>query len=101
VGEYDEGQFVRAAYDELLPDRREYDIEMILESVTGSELGQNLDQPIMTHLWVIAILRAPPSEPAPEISSRVRERDPDLQSELPPASRRRQDHEGGCGGLGC
>jgi len=77
-----------------MPDDHIYVVTSITEAFSGVSFGVNLDQPITANLRVVAVSLGPPSETAPERSLRVRERDPELGSDLPPARRRRQHREG-------
>jgi len=93
--EYEEGTLVSRAYEDELPDRREYDVVDIREMATGNTtlFGTSLMQPITANLVLEAVLREPEGEPVSASNSRVRQREPDPPSGLPPATRRRQYHE--------
>lgn len=100
--QWDEGDLVRWAYEASIRDGLDYIIFSITDVETGLPLQPDLDQHITCHLCVIARLQGPPNEPAPARSSRVRARDPEpeLESGLPPVSRRRQGPEGDRGSAG-
>jgi hypothetical protein len=92
------GTPVREPFEATRPDLRNW----FLVSITNMETGERvpdptLDLPITSMLQVVAstVQPAPPAEPVLARRSRIRDRDPALESEseLPSASRRRQDGE--------
>lgn len=98
------GRSLRVAYDEVaerLPDDvQAYAVESITEAYSGIDRGTDLDQPVLANMSVVARRGAPPSAAA-ERSSRVREREPEPESEeFPPGRRPRQDREGQRGSAG-
>ena len=77
--EWDEGQFIRLAYDTEMRDHEDYDIESIIEvsPERDHDWGTNLDQPILANLTVTAIARGPSRESAQERALLVPEREPE------------------------
>lgn len=98
VRAWSEGQLICTAFGAELAANDAFNVQEIWDVETGNELEDNFDQPTATQ---IAKARRSPSETAAEISSWVRERDPQLESELPsPPSRRRHNREGRHGSAG-
>ena len=74
--EWDEGQFIRLAYETEMRDHEDYDIESIIDE-RDHDWGINLDQPILANLTVTAIARGPSREAAQERALLVPEREPE------------------------